>query len=264
MSAFAAAWVFTFPYEAWQQRLLGEMGREAGLLVTAEGWTAKGPTTIGWNGVSFSSGDMHLRADRAAFELPLPALARGLAVAGGATWTGLAELGAWSLDGSVRLDGTGREAGQGQPAFSIHGLAHAAFEPVPADPNAEGKLRDGMTARIDLANVTVEGLRIGQAVAPSLSLERLTVAVSCGGTTCRLESVTGTGPDGQVSGQGTVALQRPLPSSELTAILTLTLTEQAVRRGGESLRAVAPPQAARRLNVAGPLAHPRTTVEPGS
>jgi type II secretion system protein N len=263
-AALALAGLYTFPYEAWQERLLADAGRRTGLQFTAERWTESGPAVIEWQGVGLAGGGIRLRADRVSCRLRPLTVLRSVLSTGDMSWEHLTNLGAWSLDGSVRLEGTGPDAAQESPAFSIHGLAHAAFEPVLADAPAEGGPRGGRDGRITLSNVSIAAIPVGPAVVPALSFQGLSLTVSCRQTLCRIESLSGTGPDGQLAGSGAVTLQRPLAASRLDGSLSLTLAEPAVLRGGDTLRAVAPPGTTLRLAVSGSLAQPRVSIAAGA
>jgi hypothetical protein len=188
------------------------------------------------------------------YELSLPAVLRRAVAMESRPWDRAADLGVWSLDEAARLDGApSPETDEPQaPPFGLHGRLRATFEPLDA--------LEGTAGRIELTGAAVAGIPVGPAVVPTMSVQLLTATLTCRDRRCRIENLRGDGPDGQIAGDGTVTIRHPFAASALDGTLSLTLTEAAVQRGGDTLRAVAPPGTALRLLLSGSAAHPQLSV----
>jgi type II secretion system protein N len=262
---FLLAWLLTFPYDALQKRLLAEAGDRTGVRFTAERWTAPRPFVIEWNGVAAAEGGIRFQVDRIVYELPPAMVLRLAAAMDRRPWDRAADLGTWRLGGAMSLAGAPASGTTDPPAapFALQGLLQAAFEPTAGEPSTAEGDQGGTTGRIELTGATLAGLPVGQSVAPALSWPHLTATVACRGRRCRIENLRGDGPDGRLTGDGTVTIARSFVAGRLDGSLSLTLTEAAVQRGGDTLRAAAPPATALRLTLSGSPAHPRLAVAPG-
>lgn len=262
---FILAWLLTFPYDALQKRLLAEAGDRTGMRVTAERWTAPRPFVIEWNGVAATDGGLRFQVERLVYELPPLMVLRLAAAMDSRPWDRAAGLGTWRLGDAVSLAEEPAPGTTDPPAapFALRGLLQAAFEPAAGEPSAAEEDRGGTTGHIELTGATLAGLPVGQALAPALNWPHLTATVACRERRCRIENLRGDGPDGRLAGDVTVTIQRSFVAGALDGTLALTLTEAAVQRGGDTLRAAAPPATALRLALSGSPAHPRLTVAHG-
>lgn len=255
--------LLTFPYEQFQARVLAELSRASGWSIVAEQWAPVWPFGLEWRGVNLAApSSPPVRVDRVRVGLlPSSMLKRNPTVMarvesgdgpeGGRGYvTALGTLRGWSRPVIVRMKGTAERFDVGKlglPGMK-HGLLKGEFDQQ-WNEAGEGQWQ------MELTDLQLESIPVGQAVVPLVRFSSLKGKVQCREQLCRIESFSGTGPDGTLSGSGTLGPRQPAVQSELTLAVTVTISSEFAQRASASGMPFAAAGLPLTVNLRGPVSN---------
>lgn len=226
----------TFPYEALQTRLLGELQRATGLEVRATSWRTVLPLGLEWRQLTISKPDwppLQLGTMRAHIGL-LTFLTGGVTLdlatqidaqspaQGTATSTVTAS--SWAFTGPVEITGTLHQIDLSKLVhqYVSRGTLTGNFTHRLASLPPASQLSFGEgTLRIDGKDLSLDQIPIGNGRTLSMTVDALSVGLACREQTCTVTELKTDGIDGSLSGEGTITIQLPLQQSQLALSLTV-------------------------------------------
>jgi len=256
--------LLTFPYEQLQARVLAELSRTSGWTIAAEQWALAWPLGLEWRDVNLTApGSSRVRVDRVKLSLlPISVLqgrpsvtARvesGEGPEGGRGYvTGRGTLRGWSRPVLVRLTGTAERFDVGRlglPGMK-RGLLKGEFDQR-WNESGEGQWQ------MEFTDVQLESVPVGPSIVPLVRFSSLKGRVQCREGLCRIESFSGAGPDGTLSGSGTLGPRRnPAVQSELALSVTVTVSPEFAQRASANGMALASPGLSLTVNLRGPVSN---------
>jgi type II secretion system protein N len=265
--AFAVFLVWFFPVEGLQTRLLAEVERRTQATVTVQGRDWLFPLGVVWQGVRIvpaGQADRAVMLDALRVDVAvLPLLSRRIEA--DLTWEayGGKARGSWSLrreDGGARLSLD--QFGQGFDIGRLPGLPEGSWQGVlQVDLNCRWLneawwLGEG-AGSVEVSRLKVDKVIVGGFPVSGIEFDSVTGHVALNGGTITLQRLTGHGPLGKVSGDGTVLVRAPWTESVINLTLRLEPTADATARvpmlalaGGGTVT----------LRLSGRLASPGVTV----
>ena len=262
----------TFPYEQLQARVLAELSRRSGLMMTADQWLLARPLGLEWRELGLTGSDLpRIHVDRLQLSLSArsllggrPGLVGSAEFGGGAAGqrgqvTSRVTLSSWSRPVLSHLTGTVERLDLGKLGVPTlkRGLLRADFDQqwreLPGSSGA-GQLQpaDGQW-QIELTEVQLESIPLGPAMLPSVGLASLKGRLQCREGTCRIEMLEGRGPDGTLKGTGMLVIRNPLPQSDLTLSVTLIASPEFAQRASAAGFALASPGLPVNITLKGPV-----------
>jgi len=255
--------LLTFPYEQLQTRVLAELSRTSGWTIGAEKWALAWPFGLEWQGVNLSSpGSPSVKVDRVKLALvPSSLLQRHPSVMarvesgegpeeGRGYLTGRGTLQGWSRPILDRLTGTAERFDLGKlglPGMK-RGLLKGDFDQH-LNGSGEGQWQ------VEFTDLQLESVPVGPAVVPLIRFASLKGRAQCREKLCRIESFTGTGPDGTLSGSGTLGPRQPAVQSELALAVTVTISPEFAQRAATNGMPFASPGLSLTVNLRGPVSN---------
>ncbi|MCC6140999.1 MAG: type II secretion system protein GspN [Nitrospira sp.] len=232
----ALSMILTFPYEALQARVIGELQRATGMEVRAAGWAIGFPAAIEWRQMTFAKTDW-------------PPLQLGLVRAQVGLWRLLT--GGVGLDLAAQLDEA--TATQGTVKLTVAAASRSMTGPVAVTGKIQtldlskvvrpyvtrGTMTGEFTHRLDFSanagltsfgegtwkadakDLSLDHIPIGSGRILSLAFSSLSMALACREQVCEVTELKGDGIDGSFSGQGTVTMQQPIQQSQVALSLTV-------------------------------------------
>jgi len=272
---FALCLWLTFPYEALQSRVIGELHRATGIEVHATQWSVRFPLALEWRQMTVSKPDWYpiqLGALRAQVGL-LPALAGSVALdltaqidaqsATQGTVTSTVTASSWSLAGPLTITGNIKQVdlsklvGQYVSRGTLTGEFTHRLEDLHATfPTSFGE----GTWKMEAKDLTLEQIPIGNGRTFSLAVNTLSVGLSCREQTCTVTEFKDDKIDGSLSGEGTIALQLPVQQSQLTLSLTVIPGAGFAAKAGNLGIPPLPPGTPFAFKVQGTLAQARLAL----
>lgn len=255
--------LLTFPYEQLQARLLAELSRISGWTIAAERWSLAWPLGLEWRDVSLTPpGSFPVRVDRVRLSL-LPAsvlqgrpsiaarIESGEGPDGGRGYVmGQGTLRGWSQPVLVRVTGTAERFDVGRlglPGMK-RGLLKGEFDQR-WNESGEGKWQ------IEFTDVQLESIPLGPAVVPLVRFSNLKGRAFCREGLCQVESFYGTGPDGTLSGNGTLGPRIPALQSQVTMSVVLTASPEFAQRTSVNGMTLVSPGLPVTVNLKGPVSN---------
>jgi len=232
-----ALWLgLTFPYEALHTRIIGELQRKTGIEVHATHWTVGFPLTLEWRQLTVSKpgwAPIELGAMRARVDL-LQALTGSVAIdltaqmdvqsPATGTVSSTVTASSWSLTGPLTVTGNIKQVdlsklvGQYVSRGTLTGeFTHRLENLHAASPASFGE----GTWRMQARDLSLDQVPVGNGRTLSLTVNTLSVGLSCRQQICTVTELKGDGIDGSVSGEGTIAVQLPVQQSQLALSLTV-------------------------------------------
>ncbi len=273
-AALVVAVVLTFPYDALRTRALAEISSRSGLHITAAEWQLGWPLGFIGHRVTISQpGRWEVRADRVTTSIGVVSLLTGkprldaTAMFPGriAAEAGVIEakvvVSAWDESGSLAL--TGRLERVDLGTLKLTGVTQGLLQGVVEQQwqrSSDGRLmpigEGHWDARID--NLVLEQLPVGPLALPTLTIANVTLTIRCQSQTCQVLSFKGDGPDGSVSGTGTLMLGASILQTNMALSLLLAPGPNYVQR----LAAAGIPIGAGPITVrvTGPLTQPTVSL----
>lgn len=233
---FVLCLVLTFPYSALQSRLIGELQRATGVEVQAAQWSVGFPLALEWSQITVSKPEWppirlgELRAQIGLLKAMTGDVMIDLAAQidprspsqGNMIATVTAS--SWSLTGPLELSGKLKQVDLSklvQPYIS-RGTLSGDFRhrldqlPTPAAPSiGEG------TVNMTATDLSLDQIPVGNGRTLSLALNTLSLGLLCREQLCTVTELKGDGPDGSLSGDGTITIQMPIQQSQLALALTV-------------------------------------------
>jgi type II secretion system protein N len=272
VAVFVAA---TFPYDLLQARILAEASGRTGIEITADRWELDWPFGLTWRGVSLSAGEStRVSVGELRIRFKLASVLSGRPAAdvvalldghtptegGGATFQVTAA--SWSGTGVLSVTGHIDHwplAVLGVPAVRGGHLSISFTQRWDGRVWEEdaGSTEGTWTAQV--ADGAIVQIASGQVPHPSVTLARAKMTLQCRAAVCRIQELSGEGPDGACRGEGQVSLQRPLHHSTLALSISLTPSPAFAQRAttlGLGWMAAGVPL---RVSVSGTIAQPQFT-----
>lgn len=233
---FALCLGLTFPYGALQTRLVGELQRATGLDVQAAQWSVGFPLALEWRQISVSKPEwppIRLGAMRAQLgllkaltgdvTLDLAAQIDPVSPAQG-TMISTVTASSWAFSGPLEMRGKIQQVDVSKLAspYISRGTISGEFRhrldqlPTPAAPSiGEGSWN------IAAADLSLDQIPAGNGRTLSVTINTLTVGLSCREQLCTVTELKGDSADGSLSGEGTITIQLPIQQSQLALSLTV-------------------------------------------
>lgn len=266
----------TFPFQALQARILAEITRSTGWDVRAADWSVELPLGVAWRDLTVS------KSAAASFPVESMTMNVGLwaQLTGRRTLDALVHFPGSAQPGAARVMGTVTASSwsfQGPTTIKAHlqqidlslflkpivtkGLLRADVDHAwIGNPDGTVSFKGDGTWRVEVADLTLEQVPAGASRIPSLTFNRVMLALLCRNDHCDVKEFNGEGPDGSISGQGRFRLMQPIQQTELE----LTLTVQAGAGWAQKSAGLAlpplPPGASLTFKVLGTIANPRLSV----
>jgi type II secretion system protein N len=123
--------------------------------------------------------------------------------------------------------------------------------------------RDGVDEghlQVELVDLQLDAIPIGTAMFPAVSVSSLKGRMQCRSGTCRFEGLEGRGPDGTLSGAGTLILRNPVSQSELAMTVTVTASPELAQRAAAAGLPVVSANLPMTINLRGPVARPQLSL----
>lgn len=234
VGTFVLCLLATFPYDALHARLVSEAAQATNMEVRVAEWAVGLPLGLEWRAVTFSAPQrdpVRIAFIEAKLGL-LRALTGGVSLdvavhmddAGSHTgvFKGSLMAPSWSFSGPVTVKGHLQQIDLSKVVgrYVTHGLLTGDFlHRLEATPSGPPK-GDG-TWNVEVQDLTIDHIPVGNGRTLSLTFARVTAGMACHDTVCDVTDLKGDGPDGSVTGQGTITLQRPVAQSQLALTLTL-------------------------------------------
>ena len=259
-----ATFVFlTFPYDQLQARVLAELSRTSGWTIAAEQWSLAWPLGLEWRDVSLTPPESpRVRVDRISLSLSPASVLQGRpsvtarvesgenSDSGRGYVAGRGTLRAWSQPVLVRLTGTAERFDVGRlglPGMK-RGLLKGEFDQR-WNESGEGKWQ------MEFTDVQLESVPVGPAVLPLVRFSSLKGRAQCREGLCQVESFSGTGPDGTLSGNGTLGPRNPAVQSQLALTVTVTVSPEFAQRASANGMTLLSPGLPLTVNLKGPVSN---------
>lgn len=271
--------LLTFPYDQLQGRVLAELSQRSGLRLHADSWSFAGPVGIEWSSVDVQGKDVpRVLLDRLQVSLRLGDLLQGRSVIDGmatVAGTGDAKDGrltarlqflGWPFSGPADLKGRVDlrnlavfgvpRIGQGRLEGDFH-HQWAKFERLTLE---KGLLEGQAEWTLKGSDLVLDPIQFGAFTVPRIRLAEVSGQVKCEDARCRVPMLEGEGPDGRLTGNGSVTLHTPLRESQLT--LSVAVTPSAGLLQKTSAQGLTPALGGRTVtfNLNGPIARPQVTL----
>lgn len=263
----------TFPYDALQARLLAEVSGRTGVEINADQWEIDWPFGLVWRGVSlFTEENVRVPMDelRVTFNAAsvltgrlaadMVASLHGDAPTGGGRATVRVTANSWS--GNSATSAAGRIEHLPLSALGFPAARRGRLS-VDFTQRWEGTSPAGGTAgmegtwTIDVADVSIEPIALGQIRLPSVTLAHARMTLHCRAAVCRVQELTGDGTDGFFQGDGQITLRRPFRNSTLALSVSVTPSPAFAQRAAASGLPLAAAGVPMRVSVNGSIAQPR-------
>ncbi|MGA6828951.1 type II secretion system protein GspN [Nitrospira sp. NS4] len=271
-----ALWLgLTFPYEALHTRVIGELQRRTGIEVHAAYWTVGFPLALEWRHVTVSKAGwapVELGAMRARLGV-LQALTGGVALdltaqldaqsPAKGTVSSTVTAPSWSLTGPLTVTGNIKQidlsklVGQYVSRGTLTGEFTQRLDTLPAASPAS--FGEG-TWRMDVKDLSLDEVPVGNGRTLSLAVNTLSVGLSCREQICTVTELKGDGIDGSLSGEGTIAVQLPVQQSQLALSLTVIPGAGFAAKAGSLGIPPLPPGTPFTFKVQGTLARARLAL----
>ncbi|WP_455378678.1 type II secretion system protein GspN [Petrachloros mirabilis] len=266
----------TFPYGALQSRLLLEISKGTGWEVRAADWSAGIPLGVEWRDMSWEKpGVMNVPVNEMRINLGLLGLLIGRQAwegqiqfpgsgkFGGGRATAVVNASSWSFQGPISLKGRLREIDLSVVAkpYISQGLLQADV-----DQRWEMHGKDGLVFKgngswkAEIKELVLERIPAGGMTIPSLSFSRVTLSAACRDASCDIGEFKGEGPDGSITAQGRILLQRPIQASTLDVSVTVLAGAGWARKSSGLPIPPLPPGSPLTFKLAGSVANPKITL----
>ncbi len=262
--------VFTFPYDALRARVLAEISTQSGLHISAAEWQLVWPLGFTGHRVTISQpGRWEVLADQVATSvsvlslltgkprLDVTAMFPGRASAGAGIVEAKMIMSAWAESGPIAL--TGRLERVDLGTLKLKGVTQGLLQGTVDQQwqrSSDGRLMPVGEANWDarIENLVLDQLPVGPFMLPTLTIAKTMLTVHCQSAVCQVLTFKGDGPDGSVSGSGTVTVGPSVLQTNVALSLTLAPGAGYAQR----LAAAGIPMAAGPITVhlTGPLAQP--------
>lgn len=272
---FALCLVFTFPYNALQTRLIGELQRATGVTVQAAQWSVGFPLALEWRQITASKSEwppVQLGAIRAQVGL-LSALTGGATLdlaaqidarsPAAGTLTSTINASSWAFSGPLEVHGTLTQIDLSALArpYVSHGSVSGTFtqhldhlRPPSATSIGEG------TWKLTASDLALDQIPVGNGRILSLTLNQLAIGFVCREQLCTLTDLKADSSEGSLSGEGTITIQMPLQQSQLALSLTVTPGPGFAAKAGSLGLPPLPPGTPITVKVQGTLAQARLAL----
>jgi type II secretion system protein N len=266
----------TFPFGALQARILSEITQATGWEVRAAEWSVDLPIGVEWRDVVFSKpnrGSISVESMTMKIGLLAHLVGRhtlnammhfhGSTQADAARATGTVTASSWSFQGPTTIKSHAQQIDLALlfKPFVTKGILQAdVIQTWVGNPDGSVTFKGEGTWKADIKDLVLERIPVGGAQLPSLTFNRVTLALVCRDAQCEVTEFKGDGPDGSISGQGRLRLQQPMPQTSLE----LTITVQA--GAGWAQKSVGlplpplPPGTPLTFKVLGSVANPKLSV----
>lgn len=232
-----ALWLgLTFPYEALQTRIIGELQRATGIEVHATNWTVGFPLALEWRQVTISKpgwapielgamrariGLLHALAGSVAFDLMAQIDAQSRTQG---TVTSTVTASSWSLTGPLTVTGNIKQVDLSKLVgqYVSRGTLTGEFKHRLEDLHTTSPTSFGEGSwRMEVKDLLLDQIPVGNGRTLSLAVNTLSLGLSCREQICTVTELKGDSIDGSLSGEGTITVQLPMQQSQLALSLTV-------------------------------------------